>query len=95
MVSCVRLSSGAGDCQWGLVNSAAAKEQALSLLPACLSAPAWLQGWLVGREGQPLVGREGTTAAVLLQVTRPSTLLGFCMGPGRSQGSLALRILWK
>ena len=43
-----------------------------------------------------MVGRrEGTTAAVLPQVTRPSTLLGFCMGPGHSQGSLALRILWK
>ena len=36
---------------------------------------------MVGREGQTLVGREGTTAAVLLQVTRPSTLLGFCVGP--------------
>lgn len=94
-MSCVRLSSGAGACQWGLVNSAAAGRTGTQLASCVFVCASLVTGWLVGREGQPLVGRgEGTTAAVL-QVTRPPALLGFCVGPGRSQGGLALRIVWK
>ena len=49
-MSCVRLSSGAGDCQWGLVNSIAAGRTGTQLA-SCLFVCASLVTGLDGGEG--------------------------------------------
>ena len=49
-MSCIRLSSGAGDCQWGLVNSAAAGRTGTQLA-SCVSVCSSLVTGLAGGEG--------------------------------------------